>query len=70
MKIKKVTRKLGLKKETVSNLNTGTMGKVKGGACTCIHTGCQTYITMCPPRTEASCDFTIGCPTFDVTCFC
>lgn len=48
MKIKKVARKLSLKKETISNLNSAEMDVIKGGTTsdTTVSVSCS-----CPPPT-------------------
>jgi hypothetical protein len=69
MKTKKISQKLMLKKETVSNLNPEEMGDVKGGAETrfnCTEETCVSCVTL-----QASCQsLYFTCPTgFTNTCY-
>jgi hypothetical protein len=47
MKAKKFVKTLSLKKQTVVNLEYGSMEKVKGGACTYTPTGCTEFRLCC-----------------------
>jgi len=44
MKTKTFNKRLQLNKQTIASLKTIDMGKLKGGACTCMNTGCRTWI--------------------------
>lgn len=63
MKAKKITRKLSLRKETVSNLGESAMGAVKGGIYT-IRDTCGNYcdtVFTCGVETVCECDTDILC---------
>lgn len=68
MKTKNFSKKLVLRKETVSNLDTSNMYNIKGGAdsdpgSTCKH--CPTVGTLCLPSTQCPPD-----PTYISACDC
>ncbi|MCP5045945.1 MAG: rSAM-modified peptide [bacterium] len=66
MKVKKLRKKLSLNKETVTHLQTHQLKAIKGGACTCANTGCNTNIFIgCGGVTDCGCR-----PTLAITCFC
>lgn len=55
MKIKKFQKKVGLKKETVANLNSGQLGNVKGGielTSNCTFCYCDTCGLTCSTRND------------------
>lgn len=68
MKKKKLNLKLQLNKETIANLNSEQMLKIKGGASeTC--TSCDTCYTVCSPYTACN-QNTCNCATKEgPTCF-
>lgn len=67
MKLKKFDRKLAFNKETISNLNSRDLNKLRGGA-TIPYTCCDT----CDPHATCiqTCAITCDCFTNGATCTC
>lgn len=66
MKTKKLSKKMGLNKESIANLNTELMKKAKGGICMCKVYTCRTclpgtclclftHLTDCKDETNLLC---------------
>ncbi len=68
---KKVTRKIALKKQTISNLQNGEMNGARGGAETRVpFTGCNSPTSIegdCP--TDNTCNTDCGCGVGTYTCY-
>ena len=47
MKDKKISKKLNLKKQTISNLHHHVMSRVKAGAHHTVYPACNTDVTVC-----------------------
>ena len=72
MKPQKLQKSLGLKKQTIANLENRNLSKVKGGACTYPVTGCDSINKVCCSVNPGTCtmdpycltDNQIGCPGY------
>jgi hypothetical protein len=57
MRTKSLSKKLQLNKKTIAQLNANEQKFLKGGACTCLNTGCATYIwQQCGKFTDCACE--------------
>ena len=62
MKSKKFDKRLSLGKSTIANLGDIEQRRVKGGVCTELRTGCNTYPVQCYTYPEWNCPSEPSCP--------
>ena len=69
MKPKKLQKSLGLKKQTVANLEEKALSQVRGGACTYPATGCDSVNKICCSINPGTCSMLPYCQTEFIGCF-